>query len=85
MLCGISYLPYPWMYGHVLLPVPVDENAEINCNLLREAGLMYSVYTAYGEADLKYIQIDDLFCDMRYDPGALCSRVHPRSSECYRT
>ena len=50
--------------SNLMLAVPVDENSEITCALLREAGLMYSVYTAYGEADLKRIQSGDLFCDM---------------------
>lgn len=50
--------------SNLMLAVPMDENAEITCDLLREAGLLYSVYTTYGEADLKRIQSGDLFCDM---------------------
>ena len=50
--------------NNLMLAVPLDENTEITCDLLREAGLLYSVYTVYGEADLKRIQSGDLFCDM---------------------
>ena len=50
--------------NNLMLAVPVDENAELTCVLLREAGLMYSVYTAYAEEDLSRIQSGDLFCDM---------------------
>lgn len=50
--------------NNLMLAVPVDENAELTCDLLREAGLMYSVYTAYAEEDLSRIQSGDLFCDM---------------------
>ena len=50
--------------NNLMLAVPVDENAELTCDLLREAGLMYSVYTAYAEEDLRRIQSGDLFCDM---------------------
>lgn len=50
--------------NNLMLAVPMDENAELTCDLLREAGLLYSVYTVYGEADLQRIQNGDLFCDM---------------------
>lgn len=50
--------------SNLMLAVPMDENAELTCDLLREAGLLYSVYTAYGEDDLHHIQNGDLFCDM---------------------
>ena len=50
--------------NNLMLAVPVDENAELTCDLLREAGLMYSVYTAYAEEDLSRIRSGDLFCDM---------------------
>ncbi|MBQ2785311.1 MAG: hypothetical protein IJF02_02245 [Oscillospiraceae bacterium] len=50
--------------NNLMLAVPMDENAELTCDLLREAGILYSVYTFYGEDDLKRIQSGDLFCDM---------------------
>ena len=49
---------------NLMLAVPMGENAELTCSLLRDAGLMYSLYTFYGEEDLKRIQSGDLFCDM---------------------
>lgn len=50
--------------NNLMLAVPMDENAEITCDLLREAKILYSVYTVYGEDDLQRIQSGDLFCDM---------------------
>lgn len=50
--------------NNVMLAVPMDEDAAATCDLLREAGLLYSVYTTYQEADLQRIQSGDLFYDM---------------------
>ena len=49
---------------NLMIAVPMDENAALSCALLREAGILYSVYTFYGENDLRRIQNGDLFCEM---------------------
>lgn len=49
---------------NLMLVIPTDDNAAITCGLLREAGLLYSVYTMYGENDLHRLQNGDQFCEM---------------------
>lgn len=49
---------------NLMLVVPLDEDVDMTCDLLREAELLYSLYTTYTEADLQRIRNGDLFCDM---------------------
>lgn len=50
--------------NNLMLCVPVDEDCAVICQLLREAKLLYSVYTFYGEADLYWLQNGDAFRDI---------------------
>lgn len=50
--------------NNLMLAVPMDEDVSAACSLLREAGMLYSLYTTYAEADLHRIQNGDQFCDM---------------------
>lgn len=50
--------------NNLMLAVPMDEDAPMVCSLLQEAGLLYSLYTTYGAADLPKIESGDWFYDM---------------------
>lgn len=50
--------------SNLMLVVPMGENSETICSLLREAGILYSVFTTYGKDDLQFIQSGDVFSDM---------------------
>lgn len=50
--------------NNLMLAVPMNEDAPVICSLLREAGLLYSLYTTYGAADLPKIESGDWFYDM---------------------
>lgn len=50
--------------SNLMLAVPLDEDAPTVCSLLREAGLLYSLYATYGASDLPKIESGDWFYDM---------------------
>lgn len=57
-------IDYASEQNNIMLAVPMGEDAAVTCDLLREAGLLYSVYMFYDDWDLPGIQNGDVFCEM---------------------
>lgn len=69
LFCGRAEINWPLIdcaseWNNLMLVMPMDEDAPLVCGLLREAGLLYGLYTTYGEAELPRMKNGDIFCDM---------------------